>query len=251
MTPAIDIRGLGKVYTTKKKITRAVDELTLTVAPGEFFSLLGVNGAGKTTAIKMLSGLTPPSAGEAFIEGHSILTEVDEVRRILNVSPQVTAVAPNLSVRENLALMAGLWGIPRSRISDAVEDTVTRLGLSDVADDRARTLSGGWQRRLSIAMALITEPHVLFLDEPTLGLDILARRELWGVIESLHGKVTVVLTTHYLEEAEALSDRIAIMAKGKLRALGTPDELCALAGCNQFEDAFVALAADDRKEALI
>ncbi len=246
-TPAIDIRGLSKIYEAKKKTTRAVDDLTLSVGTGEFFSLLGVNGAGKTTAIKMLSCLTPPTAGEAFLEGHSIRTEADAVRRIINVSPQVTAVAPNLSVRENLALVAGLWGIPKARIEAAVEDTVARLGLGDVADDRARTLSGGWQRRLSIAMALITEPHILFLDEPTLGLDVLARRELWGVISTLRGKVTVVLTTHYLEEAEALSDRIAIMAHGRLRALGTSAELCALAGCDKFEDAFVALASDRRE----
>ncbi len=241
-TPAIDIRGLCKTYRTKKKTTRAVDDLSLTVKAGEFFSLLGVNGAGKTTAIKLLSCLTPPDAGEAYLEGHSIRTEADAVRRIINVSPQVTAVAPNLSVKENLALVAGLWGIPRDRVEAAVADVIERLGLSSVADDRARTLSGGWQRRLSIAMALVTEPHILFLDEPTLGLDVLARRELWAVIGTLRGKVTVVLTTHYLEEAEALSDRIAVMAHGRLRALGTPAELCAMAGKDRFEDAFVALA---------
>ncbi len=244
--PAIDIRGLCKTYRTKQKTTRAVDHLTLSVGAGEFFSLLGVNGAGKTTAIKLLSGLTPPDGGEAYLEGHSIRTEADAVRRILNVSPQVTAVAPNLSVRENLTLVAGLWGIPRDRVAAAVEDTITRLGLAKVAADRARTLSGGWQRRLSIAMALVTSPHILFLDEPTLGLDVIARRELWSVIEALRGKVTVVLTTHYLEEAEALSDRIGIMAHGRLCALGTPAELCAMAGKDKFEDAFIALAA--RKE---
>ncbi len=243
--PAIDIRGLTKIYTSKKKTTRAVDDLTLSVGAGEFFSLLGVNGAGKTTAIKLLSCLTPPDGGDACLEGHSIRTEADEVRRVINVSPQVTAVAPNLSVRENLALVAGLWGIPRSRVETAVDGVIARLGLAPVAEDRARTLSGGWQRRLSIAMALVTEPHILFLDEPTLGLDVLARRELWTVIASLRGRVTVVLTTHYLEEAEALSDRIGIMAAGRLCALGTPAELCALAGKDRFEDAFVALAAGE------
>ncbi len=248
-TPAMDIRGLCKTYRTKKKTTHAVDHLTLTVGVGEFFSLLGVNGAGKTTAIKLLSCLTPPDAGDAYLEGHSIRTDADGVRRVINVSPQVTAVAPNLSVRENLALVAGLWGIPRAGTAEAVSDIITRMGLTSVAEDRARTLSGGWQRRLSIAMALVTDPHILFLDEPTLGLDVLARRELWTVIESLRGKVTVVLTTHYLEEAEALSDRIGIMAHGKLCALGTPAELCALAGKDCFEDAFVALAAG--KEALV
>ncbi len=248
-TPAIDIRGLCKTYQTKKKTTRAVDDLTLSVGAGEFFSLLGINGAGKTTAIKLLSCLTPPDAGEAYLEGHSIREEADAVRRIINVSPQVTAVAPHLSVKENLELVAGLWGIPRGRVEQAVADVIHRLGLSDVADDRARTLSGGWQRRLSIAMALVTEPHILFLDEPTLGLDVIARRELWTVIEALRGKVTVVLTTHYLEEAEALSDRIAVMAHGKLRALGTSAELCAMTGMETFEDAFIALAAG--KEAAV
>ncbi len=243
MSVAIEIRDLSKVYSGKQKITRAVDHLTLTVKKGEFFSLLGVNGAGKTTTIKMLSCLTPPTEGDALIEGHSIIREAEAVRASINVSPQVTAVAPNLTVRENLALVAGLWEVPRARISSAVEGMIDRLGLSAVADDRARTLSGGWQRRLSIAMALITEPKVLFLDEPTLGLDVLARRELWSVIEALRGTVTVVLTTHYLEEAEALSDRIAIMADGRLRALGTPAELCAEAGCETFEDAFVAIVA--------
>ncbi len=250
-TPAIAMRGLTKIYTTKKKTTRAVDDLTLSVAAGEFFSLLGVNGAGKTTVIKLLSGLTPPDGGDALLEGYSIRTEPERVRRVINVSPQVTAVAPNLSVRENLALVAGLWGVPRGRMAAAVEDVIARLGLSPVENDLARTLSGGWQRRLSIAMALVSDPHILFLDEPTLGLDVLARRELWSVIESLRGRVTVVLTTHYLEEAEALSDRIGIMAHGRLRALGTPAELCRQAGKERFEDAFVALAAGAGEEAAV
>lgn len=241
--PAMAIQGLSKVYQSKRKTVHAVNGLNLTVERGEFFSLLGVNGAGKTTAIKMLSCLTSPTEGDAFLMGHSIRSEAEAVRAIINVSPQTTAVALNLTVRENLALTAGLWGMPRAQISAAVEEMLVRLGLSNVADDRARTLSGGWQRRLSIAMALITNPQVLFLDEPTLGLDVLARRELWEVIGALRGKVTVVLTTHYLEEAEALSDRIGILAGGRLRALGTPAELCALAGKNTFEDAFVELAS--------
>lgn len=241
-TPAIEVRGLSKIYRTKHKTTHAVDGLNLTVYQGEFFSLLGVNGAGKTTTVKLLSCLTPPTAGEACIMGHNLRTEAEAVRRCIHVSPQVTAVAPNLTVRENLALTAGLWGLPRGEITPAVEDTVTQLALGDVANDRARTLSGGWQRRLSIAMALITRPQVLFLDEPTLGLDVLARRELWRVVESLRGKVTLVLTTHYMEEAEALSDRVGIMAGGHLVALGTVPELCALSGAKNLEEAFVTLA---------
>ncbi len=242
-SPAIDIRALSKIYRTRTKTTVALAELTLTVAQGEFFSLLGVNGAGKTTAIKCLTGLTPPTTGDAYLCGHSISTESEHTRRLVSTSPQVTAVAPNLTVRENLTLAAGLWGIPRGRIRAAVDDITGRLGLGSVVSDRARTLSGGWQRRLSIAMALVTEPRILFLDEPTLGLDVLARRELWEVIRTLRGHTTVVLTTHYLEEAEALSDRIGILAAGHLRALGTVSELCVLAGTDRFEDAFVELAS--------
>ena len=247
---AIDTRELTKIYKTKHKTIRAVDGLSLSVEAGEFFSLLGVNGAGKTTAIKLLSCLSRPDGGEAYLEGHSIRTEADRVREVINVSPQSTAVALNLSVRENLALSAGLWGVPKGKIAASVADVLSRLGLEEVADDRAGTLSGGWQRRLSIAMALVTDPHILFLDEPTLGLDVLARRELWGVIRSLRGRVTVVLTTHYLEEAEALSDRIGIMAHGRLCALGSPAELCARAGVDRFEDAFVALATEGKEAAV-
>lgn len=247
---AIDTRELTKIYKTKNKTIRAVDGLSLSVEAGEFFSLLGVNGAGKTTAIKLLSCLSRPDGGEAYLEGHSIRTEADRVREVINVSPQSTAVALNLSVRENLALSAGLWGVPKGKIAASVADVLSRLGLEEVADDRAGTLSGGWQRRLSIAMALVTDPHILFLDEPTLGLDVLARRELWGVIRSLRGRVTVVLTTHYLEEAEALSDRIGIMAHGRLCALGSPAELCARAGVDRFEDAFVALATEGKEAAI-
>ena len=247
---AIDTRDLTKIYKTKNKTIRAVDGLSLSVEAGEFFSLLGVNGAGKTTAIKLLSCLSRPDGGEAYLEGHSIRTEADCVREVINVSPQSTAVALNLSVRENLALSAGIWGVPKGKIAASVADVLSRLGLEEVADDRAGTLSGGWQRRLSIAMALVTDPHILFLDEPTLGLDVLARRELWGVIRSLRGRVTVVLTTHYLEEAEALSDRIGIMAHGRLCALGSPAELCARAGVDRFEDAFVALATEGKEAAI-
>lgn len=247
---AIDTRELTKIYKTKNKTIRAVDGLSLSVEAGEFFSLLGVNGAGKTTAIKLLSCLSRPDGGEAYLEGHSIRTEADRVREVINVSPQNTAVALNLSVQENLALSAGLWGVPKGKIAASVADVLSRLGLEEVALDRAGTLSGGWQRRLSIAMALVTDPHILFLDEPTLGLDVLARRELWGVIRSLRGRVTVVLTTHYLEEAEALSDRIGIMAHGRLCALGSPAELCARAGVDRFEDAFVALATEGKEAAV-
>lgn len=235
---AIEIRGLRKVYGDLE----AVAGLELTVAQGELFALLGVNGAGKTTTIKMLSCLTPPTAGDAEVLGHSITKEPDGVKEVLGVSPQETAIAPNLTVAENLEFMAGVHGMSRQKAKERTLDMLQTLGLQPVAKRRAKTLSGGWQRRLSIALALVSQPKVLFLDEPTLGLDVLARRELWKVVESLKGKVTVILTTHYLEEAEALADRIAIMAGGRLRAVGTAAELMAKTGANNLEDAFVILA---------
>lgn len=221
----------------------AVDALELTIPEGELFALLGVNGAGKTTTIKLLSGLLAPTAGDAELFGVSVRAQ--EVKRLLAVSPQETAVAPNLTVRENLELMAGIAGVSRKEARLRAEKTLEEFHLREIADKRAKTLSGGWQRRLSIAMALISEPKLLFLDEPTLGLDVLARRELWREIEALKGKITMILTTHYMEEAEQLADRVGIMAAGKLRVCGTPAELLALSGKTCFEDAFVALAGGE------
>jgi len=235
---AIRTNELTKKYGTKT----AVDSLNLTVNQGELFALLGVNGAGKTTTIKMLSCLSKPTSGNATLMGHSILTDSHKVKEITNVSPQETAIAPNLSVKENLELIAGIYGVNPASESSKI---VSKLGLSEVQKDRAKTLSGGWQRRLSIAMALISEPQILFLDEPTLGLDVLARRELWKVISGLKGKTTIILTTHYMEEAEALSDRVGIMINGKLKATGTPKELVALSGKTNFEDAFVQIATQE------
>lgn len=233
---AIQIMGLTKEYAGR----RVVDRLELTVRSGELFALLGVNGAGKSTTIKMLCCLTVPTEGDGLLMGHSVRTDSHAAKEILAVSPQETAVAPGLTVGENLELMAGIYGRPKSR----VDEVTAQLGLDQWVKQRAKTLSGGWQRRLSIAMALVSRPEVLFLDEPTLGLDVLARRELWGVIRGLKGHTAIVLTTHYLEEAEALADRIGIMAAGRLRAVGTAEELKALAGCQTFEDAFVALAGE-------
>lgn len=234
---AIQIMGLTKEYGGR----RVVDRLELSVPAGELFALLGVNGAGKSTTIKMLSCLTIPTQGDAELMGHSVRTQSHQAKEILAVSPQETAVAPGLTVAENLELMAGIYGRPKGRVDEVME----RLGLTQWAKQRAKTLSGGWQRRLSIAMALVSQPEVLFLDEPTLGLDVLARRELWGVIRGLKGYTTIILTTHYLEEAEALADRVGIMNAGRLRAVGTAAELKALAGCENFEDAFVALAGEE------
>ncbi len=234
---AIEIVGLTKRYAGR----RVVDALELTVPAGELFALLGVNGAGKSTTIRMLSCLTTPTAGDGLLMGRSVTKDSRRAKEILAVSPQETAVAPNLTAAENLELMAGIYGRPRERAGQVMD----QLGLGRWARQRARTLSGGWQRRLSIAMALVSQPEVLFLDEPTLGLDVLARRELWGTIRGLKGRTTIILTTHYLEEAEALADRIGIMDRGRLRAVGTAAELKALAGRDRFEDAFVVLAGEE------
>ncbi len=230
--------------TKKYQGKTAVDSLNLTIEQGELFALLGINGAGKTTAIKMLSCLTKPSSGDAMVLGNSILSNPIKIKEHINISPQETAVAPNLTVRENLEIIAGIYGNNKKQSRQKAEDTISSFGFFDIAQSRAKILSGGWQRRLSIAMALISAPQILFLDEPTLGLDVLARRDLWGIINKLKGKVTIILTTHYLEEAESLSDRIGIMAKGKLSAVGTVDELTTKTNNAKFEDAFIALAGE-------
>lgn len=238
MENAVVIKSLTKKY----KKTTACDGLELQIKKGEIFSLLGVNGAGKTTAIKMLSCLTAPTSGDAFLLGRSIISEPEKVKEIIGVSPQETAVAPNLTVKENLELMAGISCASRQWARQKALETAERFSLNGVYKKQAKTLSGGWQRRLSIAMALITSPEILFLDEPTLGLDVIARRELHEIIKQLRGEVTVILTTHYLEEAESLSDRVAIMSEGKLRAVGTADEIKVAAGTSDFETAFISLA---------
>ncbi len=233
---AIAIKALTKKY----KDFTAVDTLDLSIEKGELFGLLGVNGAGKTTTIKMLSCLSKPTSGKAEVMGFDVVEKPDEVKKVLSISTQETAVAPNLTVRENLEFIAKVYGIDNPKA--AADKVIEEFSLQEKENARTKTLSGGWQRKVSIAMALITSPQVLFLDEPTLGLDVLARRELWRIIEQLKSKMTIILTTHYLEEAEALCDRIAIMTHGKLRAVGSADELMKLAGKDKFEDAFVEIA---------
>ena len=203
----------------------AVDKLGLEIQQGELFSLLGVNGAGKTTAIKMLSCLTKPTSGDAIVGGYSITKEPEQVKRLIGVSPQETAVAPNLSVKENLELICGIHGFSKEKTKAKIQELSEKFSLDSVLQRKAGKLSGGWQRRVSISMALISEPKILFLDEPTLGLDVLARHDLWEIILSLKGKITIVMTTHYMEEAGALSDRIGIMKSGRLLAVGTVEEL--------------------------
>ena len=241
---AIKAVGLVKQYGD----IRAVDGLDLEIEEGELFALLGVNGAGKTTTIKMLSCLTRPTEGDATVCGHSVISEPEQVKRLIGVSPQETATAPGLSVRENLGLICGIYGFSKEKTAEKIEELSAKLSLRSVLDRRAGKLSGGWQRRLSIAMALISEPKILFLDEPTLGLDVIARHELWDLIRGLSGRVTIVLTTHYMEEAEMLSDRIGIMKDGRLLAIGTAEELKGRAGTDDFETAFVSIVRGDGDE---
>ncbi len=240
---AIQTKRLTKRY----KDMTALDSLDLTVHEGELFSLLGINGAGKTTAIKMLSCLTRPTNGDAELLGNSIVKNAAAVKSIIGVSPQETAVAPNLSVRENLELMCGIHGFSKEKKENKTAELSEQFDLVQILDKKAGKLSGGWQRRLSIAMALISEPKVLFLDEPTLGLDVLARSDLWDNIRSLKGRITIILTTHYMEEAETLSDRTGIMKDGKLLAIGTAEELKIKAGTDKFEDAFVKIVKEASK----
>ena len=237
---SIKTTGLVKRY---KNLT-AVDRLDLEIRQGELFSLLGVNGAGKTTTIKMLTGLTEPTAGDALVGGYSIRTEPAQVKGLIGVSPQETAVAPNLTVEENLELICGIHGFSMEKTREKIAALSDQLALGEILTRKAGKLSGGWQRRVSIAMALISQPRILFLDEPTLGLDVLARHDLWGLIRSLKGRITIVLTTHYMEEAEALSDRIGIMKSGRLLAVGTPEELKQRAGTENFEQAFISIVQE-------
>ena len=222
----------------------AVDGVDLEIRSGELFALLGVNGAGKTTMVKMLSCLTRPTEGDATVGGYSVTREPEMVKRLIGVSPQETAVAPNLSVKENLELICGIHGFGKEKTQAKISELAEAFDLGEVLKRKAGKLSGGWQRRLSIAMALISEPKVLFLDEPTLGLDVIARHELWGTIRALRGRVTIILTTHYMEEAEALSDRIGIMKNGRLLAVGTAKELTRVAGAENFEAAFVSIVTE-------
>ena len=219
----------------------AVDNLDLEISEGEIFALLGVNGAGKTTTIKMLTGLLKPTDGNAFVFSKSIITDMESIKEDINISPQETAVAPNLSVYENLEFIGSVYKV--EKLQEKIEDTIKKFKLEEVRNKKAKTLSGGYQRRLSIAMALISEPKILFLDEPTLGLDVLARRELWSIIEGLKNKITIILTTHYMEEAESLADKVGIMAKGKLLIVAAPEDLVKSTNAKNFEDAFVKVVS--------
>lgn len=240
---AIKTMKLLKQY---KNLT-AVDNLCLEIEQGELFSLLGVNGAGKTTVIKMLSCLAKPTSGDAIVGGYSITKEPEQVKRLIAVSPQETAVAPNLSVKENLEFICGIFGFSKEKTEVKIRELSDQFSLGEVLLRKAGKLSGGWQRRVSIAMALISEPQILFLDEPTLGVDVLARHDLWELVRSLKGSITIILTTHYMEEAEALSDRIGIMKDGSLLAVGTVDELKRISCTSDFEAAFISIVKEGKQ----
>ena len=243
MSYAIETHNLTKRY---KDLT-AVDNLELKISEGELFALLGVNGAGKTTTIKMLSTLSLPTSGEAFIFGENVVTSSLKVKEMIGVSPQETAVAPALSVKENLALMCAIHGMKGKESAARIRELSSALELDEVMGRWAGKLSGGWQRRLSIAMALVSRPKLLFLDEPTLGLDVIARSELWDLIRELKKTTTIVLTTHYMEEAESLSDRIGVMKKGHLLFTGSGEEMKKATGKEKFEEAFVAMVKEERR----
>lgn len=241
MEKAIVIKNLRKEFGLKV----AVRDISLEVEEGSIISLLGVNGAGKTTTIRMLSGLSKPTGGDAFIFGKSIRNEMNEIKNISNLSTQETAVAPNLTVLENLEFMAELYGLSSQKVRAQVDKIIQMFSFEEVKNQKAKTLSGGWQRKVSIGMALITAPKILYLDEPTMGLDVLARRELWKDIESLKGEVTIVLTTHYMEEAEHLSDCVAVMVNGEIKACGSVEELKVLTAADSLENAFVSIAQNE------
>lgn len=241
MKNTISIQDLTKKYDGKS----VVDHVTFSIKEGELFGLLGVNGAGKTTIIKMLCGLTKPSSGNVTILDHDLHNNMEQIKKVIAISPQETAIAPNLTVRENLELFAGIHGFSKEETKVKTNKIMDVFSLHPYEKQKSKKLSGGWQRKLSIALALITEPQILFLDEPTLGLDILARRELWNLIEQLKESTTIVLTTHYLEEARSLCDRICVMKDGQVKAIGTVNELISLTNSQNFEDAFVELVTKE------
>lgn len=242
---ALKVTDIKKTYKSRKAVVRAVDGISFSVGEHETFGLLGMNGAGKSTAIKICTGLCKPDSGDALVFGHSIIAEAEKAKTLLNVSPQETAIAPALTCMQNLRFVAELYGSSRQDAANLADNIVEQLKLADVKDRRAAKLSGGYKRRLSIGMALVTSPKLVFLDEPTLGLDVVARRELWRFIREIKSSAAVVLTTHYLEEAEALCDRIGIVAEGKLVAVGTAQELKAQANADDIETAFLRLAGKE------
>ena len=230
----ITIDNVCKNYKSKK----ALDNVCLSIKQGELFGLLGVNGAGKTTLIKILCGLTRKTSGTITINNFNLDKEIDKIKEIIDISPQETSVANNLTVKENLEFFANIYN---NNDVKSINEIIDIFNLNEVLNQRAKTLSGGYKRRLSIAIALISKPKILFLDEPTLGLDVFARRELWNIIKKLQKNITIILTSHYLEEIENLCDRVAILSNGKLLKTGTIEEIKQITNTQNFEDAFIKL----------
>lgn len=239
---AIELTNIVKKYKDKT----VVNNINLNIKEGELFSLLGTNGAGKTTTIKMISTLIKQNSGNIKVLGYDTIKDYKIIRSKINVSPQETAVAMNLTVYENLDFMANVYQIENKK--DKIDNLIKTFKLEEVLKQKAKTLSGGYMRKLSIAISLINDPKILFLDEPTLGLDVLSRKELWNTINTLKGKITIILTTHYMEEAESLSDRVAIMNKGNIIEIGTPKELISKTKTKNMEEAFVFLVAGGKDE---
>ena len=229
----IKINNVSKKY----KNIKALNNISLSINEGELYGLLGVNGAGKTTLLKILSGLTNQTSGDFIVDGFTN-KNMDEIKKIIDISPQESAVAKNLTVLENLKFFQDLYN---QKDENYLNEIIDDLGLSEVVNQRAKTLSGGYQRRLSIALGLISKPKILLLDEPTLGLDVIARRELWKIVNKFKGKITIILTSHYLEEIEALCDRVAILSKGNLLIEGTINEIKEKTNEASFEEAFVKI----------
>ena len=239
---AIELNNIVKKYKDKT----VVNNINLNIKEGELFSLLGTNGAGKTTTIKMISTLIKQNSGTIKVLGYDTIKDYKIIRNKINVSPQETAVAMNLTVYENLDFMANVYQIENKK--DKIDNLIKTFKLEEVLKQKAKTLSGGYMRKLSIAISLINDPKILFLDEPTLGLDVLSRKELWNTINTLKGNITIILTTHYMEEAESLSDRVAIMNKGNIIEIGTPKEIISKTKTKNMEDAFVSLITGGKDE---
>lgn len=238
---AIKVSNLTKQF----KNVLAVNNISFNVKEGEIFGVLGLNGAGKTTTIKMMSGLTRPTSGNIKVFDYDIYKDINKIKSIIGVSPQESAIANNLTVKENIELMASLYFKDKAKIKNNTERVINNLGLESYINRRAKTLSGGYKRRLSIAMALVTNPRILFLDEPTLGLDVINRHELWNVINSIRGKVTIILTSHYMEEISALVDDIAIMKNGKILMINNLETILKSTNTNSLEEAFIKIVGEN------
>lgn len=235
----IEVKNLTKMFS---KLV-AVNDVCLTIGDNDCFALLGLNGAGKSTLINLLSTQIYPTSGTAILNGFDLQTQREQIRKIVNISPQESAVAKNLTVKENLDLIATLYDIENK--DEKIEKIIEEFGLVEKKNVLCKKLSGGQMRRLSIALAIISDPKILFLDEPTLGLDVKARKILWEIIEKLKSKMTIVLTTHYLEEVEHLADKIGVISRGKIKVVGTLDQILSQTGKSSLEEAFVSLTEEE------